>query len=197
MFLCLMSNWDFGTNELISSIAALLTFTAICVSLYLSQKSKPLKFKVLYKKFNKKAFEKNFDHSIDILNNGHTKFTCSCAGYLIGKKFYFYDKVAVSKKLDNAIYEQTPFSGRSKITTDSTCLPTYVQEGDILRIRLWPTKFDFSDITKNKKVYVFLLINGKIYKYYIGINFFSFSEIIKIYMGDRNVKSKNINDYYL
>lgn len=58
MRLLLTSNWDFGISELINSIVAFLTFLAICVSLYLAQKSKTLKFKVIGNKINKKAFQK-------------------------------------------------------------------------------------------------------------------------------------------
>ena len=67
MSLLLTANWDFGISELINSIAAFLTFLAICVSLYLAQKSKTLKFKVLGKKINKVAFQKHQYQQINIL----------------------------------------------------------------------------------------------------------------------------------
>ena len=62
MSLLLTSNWSFGIGELINCIAAFLTLVAICVSLYLAQKSKTLKLKVIGKKINEKAMLKHQYH---------------------------------------------------------------------------------------------------------------------------------------
>ena len=178
MSLLLTANWDFGISELINSIAAFLTFLAICVSLYLAQKSKTLKFKVLGKKINKVAFQKHQYQQINILNNGHTKFTCTSIGYYINKKFYYVNYIQGLKKLDTTIIEQQAHS-KNHITMENLILPTYVQEGDILQTGLWPADYNFEDIKKNCRVYIFILINGKIHKFYTGYKYNRFAEEIK------------------
>ena len=150
MHLLLTSNWDFGISELINSIVAFLTFLAICVSLYLAQKSKTLKFKVIGNKINKKAFQEHQYQQINILNNGHIKFTCTSIGYYINKKYYFVDKIRGLKKLDATIIEQTGLS-KHYITTENIIFPTYVQEGDIMQTGLWPADYNFEDIEKKFK----------------------------------------------
>lgn len=204
MNLLLTESWSFGMSELINSIAAFLTFVAICVSLYLAQKSKTLKFKVLGKKINKKAFQEHQYQQINILNNGHTKFTCTSIGYYINKKYYFVDYIQGLKKLDTTIIEQKAHN-KHHITTENVILPTYVQEGDILQTGLWPADYNFDDIKKNCRVYIFVLINGKVHKFYTGYKYKKFAEEIKIFdeqslynQGHKlhSIKSKGINDDY-
>ena len=93
----LCNNWVFGITELISSIAAFLTFLAICVSLYLAQKSKTIKLRIIEKKIKEYTFKKSQYQQIDILNNGHTKFTCTSVGYLISRKCFFVDNTLGEK----------------------------------------------------------------------------------------------------
>lgn len=202
MSLLLNSNWSFGMSELISSIAAFLTFLAICVSLYLAQKSKTLKFKIIDKKIKINAFIEHQYQQINILNNGHTKFTCTCVGYYIDRKFYFVNYIQGMKKLDNTIIEHCGNSN-THITTEQLILPTYVQEGDILQLGLWPADYDFSEIQRNNKVYIFVIINGKIYKFYTGMRFKKFKNLIKEFkhkslhnQGGNIEKSKNLNNIY-
>ncbi|MBR6778703.1 MAG: hypothetical protein IKM43_00915 [Clostridia bacterium] len=205
MNLLLTSSWSFGMNELINSIAALLTFVAICVSLYLAQKSKTLKFKVLGKKINKKAFQENQYQQINILNNGHTKFTITSAGYLIKRRYFFTYHVAGLKKLDSTIIEQKTHGGKNHITTETVLLPTYIQEGDLLQISLFPADYDFSEIkSKRAKVYIFIIVNGKKYKYKTKLRFNEFNSIVNAF--DKKslfhpepklkFKSQDIKNYY-
>lgn len=204
MNLLLTANWDFGVSELINSIAAFLTFLAICTSLYLAQKSKTLKFKVLGKKINKKAFQEHQYQQINILNNGHTKFTCTSIGYYINKRYYYVNYIQGLKKLDVTIIEQQAH-GKHHTTTENLILPTYVQEGDILQVGLWPADYNFHGIKKNYRVYIFVLINGIVHKFYTGYKYKKFAEEIRFFdeqslhnQGNKlhSINSKEINDDY-
>lgn len=168
MNLLLSANWEFGITELISSISAVLTFLAICTSLYLAQKSKTLKLKILGGRINYKALLEHQYQQIEILNTGHIKFTCSCIGYQIGKNFYYNKYIDCMKKLDQTRIEKLG-AGTTHITFDNLILPTYLHEGDLIQIALFPADFNFQNELKNKKVYVFAMINGKVYKKSVGI----------------------------
>lgn len=177
MSVLLNANWEFGMTELISSISALFIFLAICTSLYLAQKSKTLKFKVLGKRINKVVLQKRQSQQIEILNTGHIKFTCSCVGYVIGKNYYYTYYVGGLKKLDETRLEKLGCS-ITRVSTDVLILPTYIHEGDLLQVALCPADYNFTNENKNKKVYVFVVINGKIHKKYIGMKANNFRDLI-------------------
>ena len=184
---------------MISSIAAFLTFLAICVSLYLAQKSKTLKFKIIDKKIKEHAFKESQYQQINILNNGHTKFTCTSVGYIIAKKFFFVEYTSGIKKLDNSIIEN-----HTHHTTERIILPTYIQEGDILQVGLWPADYEFSEIKKNSRVYYYIIINGKTHRFYTGMRFNKFKELSKSFSqrslhnqgGLHSIKSTDIKKIY-
>lgn len=169
----LENNWIFGITELIALISAFLTFTAICVSLYLSQKAKTLKFKIFGFIISKDEMKRDSYQPINILNNGHIKFTCSFIGYRISKDYYYNDLTRAIKKLDNTI-----INGNAHTTSENLILPTYIPEGDVLELGLFPADYSFEKYKKNYKVYIFVIINGKIYKKYTGCKFKEFSEVI-------------------
>ena len=199
MSLLLTSNWSFGIGELINCIAAFLTFVAIYVSLYLAQKSKTLKLKVIGKKIIEKAMLKHQYQQLDILNNGHIKFTCTAVGYYINKKYYYNARVNFIKKLDVTLIEQKSH-GKNYVTTESLILPTYVREGDIIQLGLWPAEFKFDEEKPTKKVYIFLIINGKLKKYYTGYKYGEFYNLIKDFNKisgiNKSTKTENIEDDY-
>jgi len=178
MKLLLSVNWEFGITELISTISAVLTFLAICTSLYLAQKSKTLKLKILGSKINNQALLEYQYQQIEILNTGHIKFTCSCIGYQIGKNSYYTRYIDGMKKLDQTRIEKLG-SGTTHITFDQLILPTYLHEGDLLQVALYPADFNFQNELKNKKVYVFAVINGRIYKKSVGIRAKNFKKYLE------------------
>ena len=68
----LTSNWDFGIGELIQIIAACSTLLAVIVSLYLANRARRVKKKVMVTE----------DGVVRIVNVGDSKFTISALGYL-------------------------------------------------------------------------------------------------------------------
>lgn len=205
MTLLLFANWEFGITELIGTISATLTLLAICTSLYLAQKSKTLKFKMLGNKVKRNAFLTNQCQQIEILNIGHIKFTCTCVGYQISNQYYFTDFICGLKKYDTPIIEKNSSGSTNHITNTSLLLPTYVQEGDLLQIALFPADFNFYKIKKNHKVYIFAMINGKLYKKYTGMRLRTFKENIRAFdkrsLQNHNpifsIDGRNIKDCYL
>ncbi len=195
--------WTFGTNELIGLLSAVITFLAVCVSLFLALKSKTLKFKIINKRLLKTAFMEKQFQQIDLLNNGYIKFTCTSIGYYIDKKYYFVDFIQGIKKLDNSIIEKTE-TGKNHIYDENLILPTYVHEGDMLQTAICPADYNFNEIKRNKKVYVFIVINGKIYKWYIGVKFNEFNTLIgnfkqmSLYNNIlHGISGRNIKEIYL
>jgi len=198
--------WEFGLTELIQSIAALLTFLAIVTSLYLATKSKTLKFKIINEKLNKSMLIQNEYHKIVLLNNGHIQFTVVSVGYYINKKYYFcYHNMAI-KKLDQVRHTETisASGNKSKSSTgqDNLLLPTYLKEGECLDLGLMPADFNFLDSKKNKKVYYYILINGKAHKIYSGMKENEFYKICKnlkkksLQHQASNVNARSLNDVY-
>lgn len=205
MILLLSANWAFGITELISTISAVLTFLAICTSLYLAQKSKTLKVKILGSKINNQALLENQYQRIEILNTGHIKFTCSCVGYQIGRNSYYAEYMSGTKKLDQTRIEKLGY-GTSHVTQDTLILPTYLHEGDLLQVDLYPADFNFQNELKNKKVYVFAMINGKMYKKSVGIRAKKFKKYLeengfektsRLSNGKNSVNPLNIKNEYL
>ena len=71
--------WTFETNELISLIAAIATFLAVVVSLFLALKSKTINYKVAV------------NHSmmgLRITNTGDAKFLINAFGVCVNNKYY-------------------------------------------------------------------------------------------------------------
>ena len=199
----LSSTWTFGTNELISIISAILTFAAICVSLYLAQKSKTLKFKIIGQKISNNPFSSNQFQQVHLLNNGHIKFTCTTIGYYINKQYYFCDFIGGIKKLDVYTKDKVSEHRTKTKTTEDVLLPSYINEGDMIAIALCPFDYDFSKISKNKKVYIFTIINGKVYKKYTGKRFLEFKKIsenfteISIFNQTKEkFQARNLNEIY-
>jgi len=110
---------------------------------------------------------------IVVLNTGHIKFTVVSLGYYINKKYYFCYHNMFIKKLDQVRHTEkvNPSESISKSSTgqDHSLLPTYLCEGECLDLGLMPADFNFIDSKKNKKVYNFILINGKVHKFYTGL----------------------------
>ena len=203
MSLLLNANWEFGISELISALSTLFTFLAICTSLYLAQKSKTLKFKIIGRKINKIVLQSQQSQQIEILNTGHIKFTFSCIGYKVGKNYYYTYYTRGLKKLDETRVEKRG-NTTNHISTDILILPTYIHEGDLLQVALFPADYNFDNESKNKKVYAFMIINGKIYKRYVGMKLSTFKDFIKdfdetsMYNDKKNsIEGKNIKNEYI
>ncbi|MCL2846064.1 MAG: hypothetical protein FWE38_00055 [Firmicutes bacterium] len=172
------NNWTFGTLELISLIAAVLTFSAICVSLWLATKSKTLRYRLFQKKINKVFLKENELQRIIILNTGHIKFTLSMVGYKIGKSFYFCKFNRYQKKHEHPVVSIRPNGGKHTDIMQDCILPVFAHEGDCVEMVLFPKDFDFKNTNKNKKVFYFIVINGKTRVFNSGMRENEFYEIV-------------------
>ena len=85
----LTSNWDFGIGELIQVIAACCTLFAVIVSLYLANRARRVKKKVIVTE----------DGVVRIVNVGDSKFTISALGYVIDDTLFFNENQEYIKPL--------------------------------------------------------------------------------------------------
>lgn len=146
--------WEFGSQELISSIAAFSTLMAVIVSLILARKGKVIKHKVVV---NEKFC------GLSIYNTGHAKFNITAFGIVDGKTIYYGTRVHYSKLLAESI--QTVYNGTTyqDVSINAVC----VEPGDLIEVGL--EGFDFK-LLKEKKCKLFIKINNKIHKYKINIS---------------------------
>lgn len=151
--------WEFGTQELISLIAAIATFSAIGVSLWLALKSKTVKLKV---------HVKSKILALIILNTGDTKFTINGFGVKNNGKYLMTSGQRYSKLL--SIKQQT-FTGQFS-NQDLNIGQVVLDQGDFVEVAL--EKFDSSILTKNSKI--FIVINCKLYLFKIDYNLIDFEQ---------------------
>lgn len=144
--------WTFGTQELISLIAAFATFCAIAVSLWLALKSKTIRFKVYVK--NKKL-------ALIILNTGEAKFTVNGFGIKNGKKYIMNPHQRFSRMLTNSRQITTHQSTSQEIRLGQVVM----EQGDFVEMGL--ESFNYSILTKKSKF--FIVVNCKVYKYKMNL----------------------------
>lgn len=140
--------WTFGTQELISLIAAFATFCAIAVSLWLALKAKTIRFKVHVK--NKKL-------ALIIINTGEAKFTVNGFGVKNGKEYIMNPHQRFSKILSNTRQISTHQSTSQEIRIGQVVM----EQGDFVEVGL--ESFNYSLLTKKTKF--FIVVNCKVYKY--------------------------------
>lgn len=140
--------WIFGTLELISLIAAVATFCAIGVSLWLSLKAKTIKFKV---------FVKSEINAVIIINTGDSRFIINGFGLKNGKDYYMNLNQQYSKILSVPIK-----SFNNSTTTQLISVgQVLVEQGDFIETGL--RSIDQNIISKKTKL--FLVVNCKIHTF--------------------------------
>jgi hypothetical protein len=157
--------WTFGTNELISLIAALATFSAVIVSLYLALKSKTVKFKVFIKKNAK----------LIVINTGDTKFTINGFGVKIDDDYYMNTVQRFSKILPVAKEVRYTNNHTSSSKQELSIGQAVLEQGDFVESGI--TDFDFSLCNSTSKL--FLVINCKIHLYKFDYDISEKNEIKK------------------
>lgn len=142
----LAANWDFGMAELLQVITAIATILAVLVSLYLANRARRIKKKVLV----------SDDGIIRIVNVGDSKFTISALGYVIGDILFINNKQKYIKPLSES---RQLFNNNITAHWDSYFSNVVLEPGDCVETEIFVNKND--DPTKIKSV--FYVINYKIY----------------------------------
>ena len=152
----LTANWDFGITELIQVITAVCTLLAVLVSLYLANRARRIKKKVIL----------SDDGIIRIVNVGDTKFTISAIGYVIGDNLYFNSYQKYLKPLSE---ERQIFSPSSKVGPahwDSYFSNVVLEPGECVETKI---RIHKNGVTTSIE-YIFIVFNYKIYYYKVKYN---------------------------
>lgn len=145
-------SWTFGTNELISLIAAIATFLAVVVSLFLALKSKTINYKVAV------------NHSmmgLRITNTGDAKFLINAFGVCANNKYYMnsYERFCKVLPISREVGQH------SRTFQEHSLGYVLLEPGDVVEVGL--QHFD-SSIFKGK-VFLFACIAGKIKKFQLDV----------------------------
>lgn len=143
--MALTANWQFGMTELIQAIAAIATLLAVLVSLYLANRARKIKKKVVLSN----------DGVVRIVNAGDTKFTISGIGYVINDALFFNS----NQKYIKPLAESRKLSNGTSVHWDSYLSNVVLDPGDSVETKICIHKN--GDPSKIKSVFV--VINYKIY----------------------------------
>lgn len=144
--------WTFETNELISLIAAIATFLAVVVSLFLALKSKTINYKVAV------------NHSmmgLRITNTGDAKFLINAFGVCVNNKYYMnsYERFCKVMPISREVGQ------RSRTFQEHSLGYVLLEPGDVVEVGL--QHFDSSIF--QGKVFLFACIAGKIKKFQLDV----------------------------
>ncbi len=168
----LTSNWNFGISELLQTIAACSTLLAVVVSLYLANRARRIKKKVIITN----------DGRVRIVNVGDSKFTISALGYVINDSLYFDSYQEYIKPLS----EERQLPNNATAHCDYYFSNVVLEPGDCVEAKICMHQYG-DPLSINS---VFLVINYKIYKYKYRFN--------KLTMAgaDNSIKSCKQNDIF-
>lgn len=148
MRLFLLSDWTFGTLELVSLLSAIATFLAVLTSLFLALKSKTVKYKVIV---NHKM------NGLRIINTGDAKFFISNFGVLVGNDYYLnrYERICKFLSKSIKVLNSTTFY-------DMSLGKALLEPGDVIEVGL--SAFD-KKLFECQRVFLFIEINSKLKKF--------------------------------
>ena len=196
----LCNSSSFSWDTFWTAISAIFTFFACVVALYLGNSFRHVKITLTGSKIDNDTFneknegEKRFQ-KIVLYNASLRKVRLQDYGYMIGKNQYKPKHYRVRYSLiPHLIEERKNNEGKTtgthiRDTANAYYLPYYILDGEDCIFGLFPGDYRFSETNINKKLYVFVKVNEKIYKYCTGLTLKKFHEIIK------NINEKSPEDH--
>ena len=182
-----------------TALSAISALIASIVALYLSNSYKRTIITVTGYKIDKLTFdekqagERNYQE-ISIYNASQRKVRLQDYGYMVGGVKYTTDSHRIvynlvrprKEKIENP-FNKNAFT-RTVLDEVANHLPFYIFDGEDCNFGLFPGDYTFNILKNNKKLYVYLKINEKIYKYNTGIKLKKYLSLTK------NIKDKSPNN---
>jgi len=185
----------FSWDTVLTIFSILGTFVASVIALYLGTNFKRVVVVSTGYKINSHTFNEHDDgkkyQEISIYNASERKIRLQDYGYMVGNKKYTTKHNRIVHNIVRPIKEQIKSStgniiGTHLVVDESvTYFPFYLLDGEDCQFGLFPGDYPFNKAKSNKKLYVYVKINEKIYKYYTGLN------LRKYFLLTENIQDKS------
>jgi hypothetical protein len=181
-------NLSFSWATLWTALSAIGTFTASFLALYISGGFKRVIINVKGYSIDENTFENKNDgggyQQISVYNVSQRKIRLQDFGYMVGNKKYTTKNHTVTYDLERPNKERIQnndgsYTIKTKVNARAYTLPFYILDGEECQFALFPPDYFFDEKMKKKRIYIYLKINEKYYKYYTKITLRKFLEKTK------------------
>jgi len=177
---------SFSWDTILTILSTFGTFIAILIALYLGNSYRRVIIIPTGHKINENTFNNNEEkryHEISIYNASERKVRLQDYGYMLGQKKYttkhnriVYDLVRPEKKEIEMPFSNKIFT-RTVLDKSTQHFPFYLFDGEDCRFGLFPGDYTFDESKLRRKLFVYIVINEKTYKYYTGLRLKAFLDL--------------------